>query len=90
LHIERETHTQTLVTASAHLSYSPFAKDESSPFAPSESELKVEFSIESLFSGARFSFTDPCDELSVYLWCVFERDMKKMEKKLANEEKKQK
>jgi hypothetical protein len=38
------------------------------PFAPSLSELKVEFS---MFcpSGARFSLIDSCDEFSsVYLW----------------------
>lgn len=42
-----------------------------SPFAPSESELNVEFSIDVLLcgpSGARFSLIDSCDELRVYLW----------------------
>jgi hypothetical protein len=52
--------------------YSPFVKFfETSAFPPSESELKVEFSMELLFcvSGARFSLIDSCDEeFSVYLW----------------------
>jgi hypothetical protein len=55
----------------AMFSHSPFVKAAISPFAPpSESELKVEFSIDSLFcpSGARFSLIDSCDKLRVYFW----------------------
>ena len=54
------------------MSNSPFVKlFEISLFAPSESELNVEFSIELLFCpsiGAWFSLIDSCDEFSVYLW----------------------